>query len=142
MYEEMEWEEADIETTRTELTVGQEVFGRVIALAAEDCKRVLKAPGWYALTKREVVEGASAARFFLSDEGKAMAFACGLARTGMLAGVALARATIARIGIDEQLIFADSQEDWIKAIHDATWPPCLRHSPVSGQTFMWFDEAA
>lgn len=104
-----------VEPTRTEVSPHVELLARVIALAADDCRRVVSAPAYSALTKRARVEGASAAAFFLSEDGRAMIMASGLGHEAIKLGNRLAKAALARLRLGEGDL-TGSPEAWHRAL--------------------------
>lgn len=120
------------EPTRTELTPAQLLLARVIALAADDCRKVLHQPAFAGETRGELVEAASAVKFFLSPEGRGMILALGLGLEGVRAGTALAHATLRSLGISEAAL-EDSAAQWCDAIERRDPTRCSRLAANVGQ---------
>lgn len=110
------------------LIAEQELLAAVILLAMDDCKRVLKAPAWSALTVRQILECASAARFLLSLDGKAMIMAFSLGRGDGMEKIAitrcseLARSALDRLQMSEEEVLSGPNRQWARVIiwSDAT----------------------
>lgn len=97
------------------LTPPRELLAAAVALAADDCRAVLGAPAWRMTSEPIVLWALSAARFFLSEEGKATICALGLGRKGIEAGEALARAVLRRTRLTLRDI-EGAPADWCAAI--------------------------
>lgn len=108
-----------LDSTRTELSPYAALLGQVIALAADDCRRALKAPAFNALSDREMIEAASAASFLLSTTCRFMISVIGLEPDAIRLSAALGNATLARLNLN--LVDIDATpEQWCRAIELAT----------------------
>lgn len=101
-----------IGVTRSELTAPAMLLASVVALAAVDCKRAMALACGEGLTERQLIESASACRFFLSPEGQGMIHASGLGHDAVRAGLALARTALRRIGLTENDVMNEPPEAW------------------------------
>jgi len=122
-----------VDPTRSELHPAAELFGQVIALAADDCRRALQAPAYSALTDRQMIESCSAAVFLLSVDGQAMICATGMGQECIKLATLLAKATLTRLNLSADEIRGTPQE-WCKAIELASRSGAVRHNvtPISG----------
>lgn len=125
--DELGVDEVVLTPTRSDddLTKEQRLLSLVIALAVDDCTRAIEAPAYKALSKREWIEAASAARFLLSQEGKGMMLGIGLPRVSLLISAGLARKVFDRLGLSEAVVFSVSQEEWKHAIDVLQWPKAV-----------------
>ena len=101
-----------IGVTRSELTAPAMLLASVVALAAVDCKRALALAAGDGLTERQLIESASACRFFLSPEGQGMIHASGLGHEAVKAGLALARTALRRLGLTEHDVMNEAPDAW------------------------------
>lgn len=132
-----------IGVTRSEMPNTQWLLGKVVALAASDCKRALTANAGCALTNRELIEAASACRFFLTDEGRAMVrLTTGV--EGLRLATALAETTLRRLRIDRKALLANSNADWCRTLDklDMGCAPAVAPLVRGRQEAFAFDVAA
>lgn len=108
--------EAEVEPTRTELAPAQKLLGAVIAQAATDCRSALKRKAEGKVLPNDLPLAASACRFFLSESGRSMIYACGMGHEGVRAGTALAETTMRRLGLHADALLCDSEESWLKVV--------------------------
>ena len=116
-------EEAVLPCSRSdEISAERDILGRVIAMAAQDLKKITEMRAWKLPTHLDHVQAASAARFFLGGTGTAMIQAIGLGPEAIKQARDLALGALDRMGIDADAVLADSDAAWEAAVDHGSWP--------------------
>jgi len=114
----------------------QKMFIAAIKLAVEDCYTVLNKDATKMPSCSEVINATSAARFLLSKEGAAFMKVCGDDGEVTNKNRALAKKTLASLGIRPEDVFRNSQDAWRESVggNGKGWTKNFNRSKVMTQT--------